>query len=89
MCTFQVCVVDGVFEAVAREGEADFNVQASAQGVVFHPASHTVFIIYSCACKVQEKTGCRIQSADDHDDSLAGRKHGTHTVAFVLIGRVA
>ena len=34
---FHVCVVDGVFEEVT--GEADADVQASAPGVVFHPAS--------------------------------------------------
>jgi len=38
---FHVCVVDGVFEAVSREGDADTDtdVQASAPGVTFHPAS--------------------------------------------------
>ena len=36
---FHVCVVDGVFDAVAGEGEADAVVQASPLGVVFHPAS--------------------------------------------------
>jgi hypothetical protein len=35
---FHVCVVDGVFEAVALEGDADADVQASPPGVVFHPA---------------------------------------------------
>ena len=39
MCTFHVCVVDGVFEELAREGKADSNVQASAPRVVFPPAS--------------------------------------------------
>ena len=34
---FHVCVVDGVFEEVPGEGDAD--VQASSPGVVFHPAS--------------------------------------------------
>ena len=36
---FHVCAVDGVFEAVAGEGDADAKVQASRPGVVFHPAS--------------------------------------------------
>ena len=36
---FHVCAVDGVFEAVADEGDADCDVQATAQSVVFHPAS--------------------------------------------------
>jgi hypothetical protein len=36
---FHVCVVDGVFEEVAGEGSADAPMQASAPGVVFHPAS--------------------------------------------------
>ena len=38
---FHVCVVDGVFEQVAGEGDADTDadVQASPPGVVFHPAS--------------------------------------------------
>ena len=38
---FHVCVVDGVFEAVAGEGDADAgaDVQASPQSVIFHPAS--------------------------------------------------
>ena len=36
---FHVCVVGGVFEQVAGEGEADADVQASPPGVVFHPAS--------------------------------------------------
>ncbi len=36
---FHVCVVDGVFEEVAGEGGADAPMQASAPGVVFHPAS--------------------------------------------------
>ncbi len=38
---FHVCVVDGVFEAVAGEGgtDADADVQASPAGVIFHPAS--------------------------------------------------
>lgn len=36
---FHVCVVDGVFEAVALEGEADAQVQASSQGVVLYPAT--------------------------------------------------
>ena len=34
-----ICVVDGVFEAVADEGDADADVQATAQSVVFHQAS--------------------------------------------------
>jgi hypothetical protein len=34
---FHVCVVDGVFEEVAVEGEAD--AQSSPPGIVFHPAS--------------------------------------------------
>lgn len=38
---FHVCVVDGVFEQVASEGDADadVDVQASPPGVVFHPAT--------------------------------------------------
>ncbi|MBP6559395.1 MAG: IS91 family transposase [Burkholderiaceae bacterium] len=38
---FHVCVVDGVFEAVAGAGDADADadVQASPAGVIFHPAS--------------------------------------------------
>jgi hypothetical protein len=36
---FHVCVADGVFEAVAGEGTADAEVQASSPGVVFHPAT--------------------------------------------------
>ena len=38
---FHVCVVDGVFEQVAGEGDADTDadVQASPPGVVFHPAT--------------------------------------------------
>ena len=34
---FHVCAVDGVFEEVAVEGEAD--AQSSPPGIVFHPAS--------------------------------------------------
>ena len=36
---FHVCVVDGVFEAVASEGDANAAPQASTPGIVFHPAS--------------------------------------------------
>ena len=36
---FHVCVVDGVFEAVAGEGDANADVQAAAPSVIFHPAS--------------------------------------------------
>jgi hypothetical protein len=36
---FHVCVVDGVFEAVALEGDAGTDVYASPAGVVFHPAT--------------------------------------------------
>jgi hypothetical protein len=36
---FHVCVVDGVFEAVAGAGDADAAPQAAAPSVVFHPAS--------------------------------------------------
>jgi hypothetical protein len=40
---FHVCVVDGVFEAVAGDddvnADADADVQASPAGVIFHPAS--------------------------------------------------
>ena len=34
---FQVCVVDGVFEEVAGQGDTD--AQSSPPGIVFHPAS--------------------------------------------------
>jgi hypothetical protein len=34
-----VCAVDGVFEEVAGEGDADAHAQARAPGVVFHPAT--------------------------------------------------
>lgn len=34
---FHVCVVDGVFEEVAGEGDAD--VQAISPGVIYHPAT--------------------------------------------------
>ena len=36
---FHVCVVDGVFEQVAGEGDADAAPQTSPPGIVFHPAS--------------------------------------------------
>jgi len=36
---FHVCVVDGVFEEVEGEGDAQAQVQASSPSVVFHPAS--------------------------------------------------
>ena len=36
---FHVCVVDGVFEAVAGEGDADAAPPASPPSVIFHPAS--------------------------------------------------
>ncbi|WP_413882000.1 transposase [Candidatus Aalborgicola defluviihabitans] len=36
---FHVCVVDGVFEAVALEGDANAAPQSSPPGIVFHPAS--------------------------------------------------
>lgn len=36
---FHVCVVDGVFEAAAREGEADAAYRTSSPGVVLHPTS--------------------------------------------------
>ena len=36
---FHVCVVDGVFEEVAGQGDADADVQSSPPGIVFHPAS--------------------------------------------------
>lgn len=36
---FQVCAVDGVFEEVAGEGDADAHEQAGAPGVIFHPAT--------------------------------------------------
>jgi len=43
---FHVCVVDGVFEEVAGEGDAQPQVQSSSPSVVFHPATgidaHTV-----------------------------------------------
>ena len=32
-------MVDGVFEEVAGQGEADADVQSSPPGIVFHPAS--------------------------------------------------
>ena len=36
---FHVCVVDGVFEAVAGEGDIDATSRTSAPGVIFQPAS--------------------------------------------------
>ena len=36
---FHVCVVDGVFEAVAGVGGAAAQVQASSPGVIYHPAT--------------------------------------------------
>lgn len=36
---FHVCVVDGVFEEVAGEGEGDARAQAHLPGVIFHPAT--------------------------------------------------
>jgi hypothetical protein len=36
---FHVCVVDGVFEAVAGDGDADAAPPASPPSVIFHPAS--------------------------------------------------
>jgi hypothetical protein len=36
---FHVCAVDGVFEEVAGEGDADAAPPASPPGIVFHPAS--------------------------------------------------
>lgn len=36
---FHVCVVDGVFEEVAGQGDADADAQSSPPGIVFHPAS--------------------------------------------------
>ena len=36
---FHVCAVDGVFEEVAGQGDAEADVQSSPPGIVFHPAS--------------------------------------------------
>jgi len=36
---FHVCVVDGVFEEVAGEGDVDVAPPAASPGIVFHPAS--------------------------------------------------
>jgi hypothetical protein len=36
---FHVCAVDGVFEEVAGEGDADAHAQARAPGVIFRPAT--------------------------------------------------
>ena len=36
---FHVCAVDGVFEEVAGQGDADADAQSSPPGIVFHPAS--------------------------------------------------
>jgi hypothetical protein len=36
---FHVCVVDGVFEEVAGEGDADAAPRPSPPGIVFHPVS--------------------------------------------------
>ena len=36
---FHVCVVDGVFEEVPGQGDADADAQSSPPGIVFHPAS--------------------------------------------------
>ena len=36
---FHVCVVDGVFEEVPGQGDADTDVQSSPPGIVLHPAS--------------------------------------------------
>jgi hypothetical protein len=36
---FHVCAVDGVFEEVTGEGDADADDQASSLGVIFHPAT--------------------------------------------------
>jgi hypothetical protein len=36
---FHVCALDGVFEEVAGQGDADADAQSSPPGIVFHPAS--------------------------------------------------
>ena len=36
---FHVCVVDGVLEEVAGQGDAEADAQSSPPGIVFHPAS--------------------------------------------------
>ena len=36
---FHICVVDGVFEEVPGQGDADTDAQSSSPGIVFHPAS--------------------------------------------------
>ena len=54
------CAVDGVFEEVPGQGDADADVQSSPPGIVFHPASA---IDATAVAQVQPDRRRRIPSA--------------------------
>jgi len=57
---FHVCAVDGVFEEVAGEGDADADDQARSPGVIFHPATG---VNVDCVGQVQASLRRRILRA--------------------------
>ncbi len=91
MCTCHVCVVDGVFEEVAGEGNADAAARASTPGIVFHPART---INAAAVAQVQANLRRRILRAyvsrgllERSSKPVPGRDTAAHAVEWPIRGQ--